>query len=187
MTTPVISTEKCLSFLAVLALIIFCDLFIENPLYTWSHDLLVRLGPEESSAQATFWKVISKIGKGDAYKIAGISLYPFLSRPRYYYYLFAGFMLFSLIHIMKYIWHTPRPVWYYGDLNSYSCSTGFANPSGHSFSASTFTLFVVLDLYFPSTWWKLNYPDLHSKNPFRKNKFVIVLVSVFLLCVFYPI
>jgi len=77
-------------FLVVLALGITLDVIYHEQVFDYSHDVLLFLAPE-SKTSITFWKLLSYMGDGVTYKLLPIFLYPFVSRPRFYYYLFGTF------------------------------------------------------------------------------------------------
>jgi len=115
-------------------------------------------------------------------------VYPFVSRPKFFYFLVATWLPENLKNILKLILRNPRPQWVWSDINCFSCSTSFANPSGHAIDSAFWTLFLVLDLFHPSTNWMKTYPELHEGNPFnRKSKLLKYGLSFVLIGIYWPL
>ena len=108
-------------------------------------------------------------------------LFPFVSRPRFFY-LLLGFVSCDVVkNIIKLGYHMPRPLWLWSDLQCYAAEKTFANPSGHTARASFITVFLLLDFFFASDYARETNPKT-NKRSFRKDKLAACILLVAGLC-----
>ena len=94
-----------------------------------------------------WWKRWSNLGGGKELKTAAILAFFLFKRPRFLYYL----AIFSSenfgIHLLKLVYHEPRPYMMNSDIQPIDCDKSFGNPSNHSGSSFLFAFAVFLDIF----------------------------------------
>jgi membrane-associated phospholipid phosphatase len=98
------------------------------------------------------------------------------SRPKFFYYAACFALDKSLISLFKLIYHDPRPYMASSDIQAYSCSKEFGNPSGHSFSSSLTFSMLFLDIFYGENVFKNNLV-LNQDNKFLKAIFFVLGLS----------
>jgi hypothetical protein len=114
--------------------------------------------------QLTFADALEKTTNTEMYYLVCFMMFPFLSRPRFFYYLM-GFVSCDVTkNIIKLGYHMPRPLWIWPELDCIGNEKTLSSPSGHTARASFLTTFIVLDLFFASTYARMNNPVTNSRS-----------------------
>jgi len=131
--------------------------------------------------QIGFAEVLEKTTNTEIYFLACFMMFPLLSRPRFFYYLL-GFVSCDVVkNIIKLGYHMPRPLWMWPEMNCTGSELTLASPSGHTARASFLTTFIVLDLFFASTYARVNNPLTNSRSwqTHKKTVIAIILAGLF--------
>ena len=119
---------------------------------------------------------MEKFTNTEQYYLLCFMLFPFISRPRFFYYLM-GFVGCDVVkNIIKLGLHMPRPLWIWPEIDCAAAEKTLASPSGHTARASFLTTFLILDLFFASTYARLNNPVTNSRSWATHKKWVITMI-----------
>mmetsp|Transcript_12057 Transcript_12057/g.15396 ORF Transcript_12057/g.15396 Transcript_12057/m.15396 type:complete len:189 (+) Transcript_12057:13-579(+) len=134
--------------LAVFALfiIIVAQQGYREDLFDESLDFIPRIQKGASESKQGWWHFYSTWGGNLATFLPFIIAYFDVNeRPRAYYYLFVSAGIDTSTAVIKLNDHQARPFWVGVDVQAFSCSTSYGNPSGHCFTCMGVPLAVWLD------------------------------------------
>ena len=124
--------------MAVLAALIAAETAYRQPLYNLSDELIQSL---QTNAYAPIWKPISD---GSVILLALLPLAESLvlkpDRALSFFRTVQLMIVLTFMLTMKNGYKDPRPYWSFSQVEAWSCSKDFGNPSGHSMSAWGFAV-----------------------------------------------
>ncbi len=146
---------KIVLLLLFLIAIFVSEIYFRKPLFDLSLNLIsdlqnnVTTDKDKPSGVIKFFKIVTYFGTTPVTIPFLVLFYLFTPFHATYRYLLVFSLSSYLTNILKLIYQNPRPFWEVGDptkIYPYSCSGGFGNPSGHSFTVTSTYL---------TAWWGL--------------------------------
>lgn len=130
---------KLIFLIIYFIIIITIEPFVRDYLFEQSILFEERMEASFSSSTITFFKLYTHIGSSKI--LLPIIFIVFIISPlKVSFALLSSYIYASYAtNTMKLIYHSPRPIWVSENIK-YECDNGFGNPSGHSFSSSSFYL-----------------------------------------------
>lgn len=146
-----------------------------NLMYSMQQRMIAAAAPDRPW-QISFSKGLDGTTNVEMYYMLCFVFFPFLSRPRFFYYLLGFLSCDVLKNIIKLGLHMPRPLWIWPELDCAAAEGTLAAPSGHTARASFVTTFLVLDLFFASTYAQSNNPIANSWTWATHKKVAIAMI-----------
>lgn len=136
--------------IAISAITFICifvfEKFCMESLYAFSLSWIPGIQDGSSDMRKTFWKTWTDIAyKGCILLPIGVSLFIKRDLAQTTYYGFLLTALFFITTFLKIAYHGPRPFWSSDDVQAFTCTTQFGNPSGHSILAFGMSMGIALE------------------------------------------
>ena len=132
----------------VLAAIILSQKWYEEEWFKESLRIIPDLQEGVSETSASIWKIYSDYGL--VLISANPIIYSFLqvnNRPLFFYFIIVFLAANGLSQVLKLHDHEARPFWVGPDVQAFSCSNGYGNPSGHCTIVTASILAFYLSMY----------------------------------------
>ena len=153
-------------YLAVLVALLFLYTVYDDSMSEKAHKKMLEMQkdyPEsENTKRVALALDFDDFTSGIYYFMVPFILYPFVCRQRFFYYVSGITFIGTFKSVIKLLFHAPRPVMLWSDLQCYGASTGFALPSGHASRMGFFVTFIILDTFFSSNHSRRSNPSSNA-------------------------
>ena len=158
--SPTLQFARIIGFIALLAAIIGTYFLYRQLLFDASHGIITYLqsGFSEESYVTKCLLTVDCMFKDQKYVSYVFISSSFMSRERFWYYLFSLSFVYFIMQNSKIILHEPRPTYVWDDIWKMGCELHFGSPSGHTLYSIFAPLCLFLDLFKPSQWSRETYP-----------------------------